>query len=196
MTIGRKYPSVNKQSASNQADKTKVLQVLASGNALSDLVDSLLMEGKLRVGCPHLSLVFKGRIVMNRVGPPAREIASTSYSSVSANHHRLHVDNVRVGRKFSAPYNGRMSNGSPITQAFTQQERCLSENGQRVGDAAQRPVKRQVMEKISDIPAYVPLSQAQEIISEAVDASSPPPPKLLRFCESGQQVILTKQHTS
>jgi protein Mpv17 len=46
------------------------------------------------------------------------------------------------------------------------------------------------MESTSDLPAYVPLSQAQEIISEAVEeANSPSPPKLLKWCESGQQEL-------
>jgi hypothetical protein len=128
--------------------------------------------------------------MMNRIGPPSREVASTSYGSMSPHHHSLHVDKLRVGRNISALHTGRISKGIAI-QALTQQKRPLGERGQRA-DAAHEPVKTQVMKSSTDLPAYVPLSQAQEIISEAVDACSPSPPKLLRFCESGQQVKLTR----
>lgn len=57
-------------------------------------------------------------------------------------------------------------------------------------------MKTQVMKSSTDLPAYVPLSQAQEIISEAVDACSPSPPKLLRFCESGQQELRILNYTA
>jgi hypothetical protein len=127
---------------------------------------------------------------MHRAGPPSRELASTSYASTSPHQHRPHMDNVRVGRKvFVFSYNGHIPTAR--TQALIRQERRPVDNkiGHRA-DAAHRPVvKRQVMER-STVPEYVPLSQAQEIISEAVDASSPPPPLLLKFCESGQQVTL------
>ena len=40
----------------------------------------------------------------------------------------------------------------------------------------------------NNVKRYVPLTEAQEIIRRAVDATSPEPARLLPFCETGAQV--------
>lgn len=134
---------------------------------------------------------------MNRVGPPAKEIVSTSYGGSVAYSGRHQPECFRT--KASAR-NLRRKTNNFVSCAVTQQQRRLGESPSNVGqwaDTASRPeVKAQVMESGTDLPAYVPLSQAQEIISEAVDASSPPPPKLLKFCDSGQQELRILNYTA
>lgn len=73
-------------------------------------------------------------------------------------------------------------------QAVLQQDRRRPENA-NYADAANRPEARhQTSATTAAADTYVPLNQAQDLLSEVVDASSPTKPVLLWFCESSQQV--------
>ena len=73
-------------------------------------------------------------------------------------------------------------------QAVLQQDRRRTDNASHA-DAATRPEARhQTSATTATADTYVPLNQAQDLLNEVVDASSPTKPVLLWFCNSGQQV--------
>ena len=76
-------------------------------------------------------------------------------------------------------------------QAVLQQDRRRPENAKNA-DAASRPEARhQTSATTAAADTYIPLNQAQGLLNEVVDASSPSKPVLLWFCDSGQQVLFS-----
>lgn len=82
------------------------------------------------------------------------------------------------------------SGASVKVQAVLQSERRRQDNAGQA-DAASRPdTRHQTSATTASVDSYVPLNEARDIISDVVDANSPAPPALLKFCKSGQQVLL------
>ncbi len=73
-------------------------------------------------------------------------------------------------------------------QAVLQQDRRRQDNASYADAATRVETRHQTSATTTAAETYVPLRQAQDLLSEVVDASSPTKPVLLRFCKSGQQV--------
>lgn len=75
------------------------------------------------------------------------------------------------------------------TQAVLQSERRRPDNSVHADAPVSRPdSRRQLSAATATADSYVPLDEAQDVIRDVVDATSPTPPVLLRFCKSAQQV--------
>ena len=131
---------------------------------------------------------------MIRVGPPSMEIASTSGRTMPTSYSRGLCGKAEDFRRTPALQSGRPVNIVAQAAAKHQAQRRKADGpniGQGRSDTARPEVKAQVMAVMSstDLPAYIPLSEAQEVISEAVeDANSALP------TTSGQQVHLRNRY--
>ena len=74
--------------------------------------------------------------------------------------------------------------------AVLQQDRRRQDSSVQADAASRSETRHQVTATAAAVDSYVPLDQAQDILSDVVDANTPAPPILLRFCNSGQQVML------
>ena len=118
-----------------------------------------------------------------RIGPPARQpVASTSYSVDSKwCLHTFHLRRCQL-QKVATQTHARGTS----THAVLQEERPAAT---RVADADRTlEVGRQLAQTLTDGEEYITLSDAQELVSEVRKANQPTPPKLLSFCQTGEQV--------
>lgn len=116
--------------------------------------------------------------------PPIREVASSSPSIASC------IPQVGRSKRLKLTQCGasRIMGRRLITTAVLQQDRRLQDKAVHA-DAASRPeLRHQVSASSATADSYVSLNEAQDVLSNVVDANSPTPPVLLKFCKSGQQV--------
>ena len=76
-------------------------------------------------------------------------------------------------------------------RALLQQDAAASSDETPVAASRSTDSVQQLVEQVSDADGYLPLSEAQEIITEVVGADQPSPPKFLSFCKSGEEVSIT-----
>ena len=121
---------------------------------------------------------------MQRLRSP-KEAAAVSQPGIWQKYHTGKLQHLRPRKRQKLDIIQR----GQITQAVLQSDRRRPENAS-YADAANRPEARhQTSATTAAADTYVPLNQAQDLLNEVVDASSPTKPVLLWFCNSGQQVI-------
>lgn len=123
-----------------------------------------------------------------RCGPPTKELASTSYNVA-------HPRGCLVERHARATFRTFQSLGRRGGYSHKIEARALVERDEGVNDkyraadvAQSSEVVEQLIRKVAETDGYVPLSDAQSILSDVVGASKPAPPKFLKFCKNGEEV--------